>query len=87
MENEEIFFEMFDLSSDEISGTDFQTELFDKLDTIIENQSDISNQLDIVIEGQSAISNALYTILGLSILVIGFKIVWTVVAKWLFGGI
>lgn len=87
MENEEIFFDMFELSSDEVAFTDFQTKLFDKLDTIIENQSDISNKLDTVIEGQAAVSYALYSILGLSILVIGFKIVWTVVSKWLFGGI
>lgn len=84
---ENSFDELLQLIGDDNSPTDFQTDLFDKLDTIIENQSDISNQLDIVISGQSAISNALYTILGLSIFVIGFKIVWTVVAKWLFGGI
>lgn len=87
MESEEIISEMFEQFSDEVPESDFQLQLMDKLDTIIENQSDISNQLDVVIEGQSAISNALYSILGLAILVIGFKIIWTVVAKWLFGGI
>ena len=78
---------MFEQFSDEVQGTDFQLQLMDKLDAIIENQSDISAGLDVVIEGQSAISNALYSILGLAILAIGFKIIWTVVAKWLFGGI
>lgn len=87
MENEEIFFEMFDLSSDEVAVTDFQTELFNKLDTIIENQSDISNKLDTVIEGQVAISYAIYSILGLAILIAAFKILWTILSKWLFGGI
>ncbi len=87
MESEEIISEMFEQFSDEVQGTDFQLQLMDKLDAIIENQSDISAGLDVVIEGQSAISNALYSILGLAILAIGFKIIWTVVAKWLFGGI
>lgn len=87
MESEEIISEMFEQFSDEVPESDFQLQLMDKLDTIIENQSDISNQLNIVIEGQSAISYALYSILGLAILAIGFKIIWTVVAKWLFGGI
>lgn len=87
MENEEIFLEMFDLSFDEVAGTDFQTELFDKLDTIIENQSDISEKLDVAINGLSAISYALYTIIAFAILVAVFKILWTLLAKWLFGGI
>lgn len=87
MENEETIAEMFSAGTEELSDIDFQSQLMEKLDTIIENQSDISNQLDVVIEGQSAISNALYSILGLAILAIGFKIIWTVVAKWLFGGV
>lgn len=87
MESEEIISEMLEQFSDEMPGTDFQSELMDKLDTIIENQSDISDSLNTVIEGQAAISNALYSILGLAILAIVFKIIWTVVAKWLFGGI
>lgn len=87
MENEEIFLEMFDLSSDEVAGTDFQAELFDKLDTIIENQSEISEKLDVAINGLSAISYALYTIIAFAILVAVFKILWTFLAKWLFGGI
>ena len=87
MENEEIFSEMFEELSDELSGTDFQSQLMERLDTIIENQTDISSQLHVVIEGQLAILNALYSILGLAILAIGFKIVWTVLAKWLFGGV
>lgn len=87
MENEETIAEMFSVGAEELSDADFQSQLMEKLDAIIENQSDISNQLNVVIEGQSAISNALYSILGLAILAIGFKIIWTVVAKWLFGGV
>ena len=87
MESEEIISEILEQFSDEISGTDFKSEFMDKLDTIIENQSDISDTLNTVTEGQASISYALYCILGLAILVIGFKIVWTVLAKWLFGGV
>ena len=87
MENEEIYSEMFEQLTDELSGTDFQSQLMERLDAIIENQTDISAQLHVVIEGQSAISNALYSILCLAILVTGFKIIWTVLAKWLFGGV
>lgn len=79
--------QLVELLGEEVTPADFQAEFMDKLDAIIENQSDISAGLDVVIEGQSAISNALYSILGLAILAIGFKIIWTVVAKWLFGGI
>lgn len=79
-----------DIEMSEILGNspdDFQTELLSRLDTIIENQSDISDQLHVVIEGQAAISKALYSILGLAILAVAFKLLWTAVAKWLFGGV
>lgn len=87
MENEEIFAEMFSAGAEDLSDADYQLQLMERLDSIIENQADIFARLNVVIEGQSAISNALYSILGLSILVIGFKIIWTVIAKWLFGGV
>lgn len=87
MEDEEIISDMFGQYSDEVSWTDFQSLFMDKLDTIIENQSDVSDKLSIVIEGQAHISYALYSILGFAVLVVGFKIIWTVVSKWLFGGV
>lgn len=79
--------DILQLLGEDEAPTDIYYSLMDKLDAVIENQSDVSSKLDTVIEGQAAISNALYSILGLSILGIGFKILWTVIAKWLFGGI
>lgn len=76
-----------ELFSDDQDMSEFQTKFFEKLDTVIQNQSDISDKLDTVIEGQAAISKALYSILGLAILGIAIKLLWTVIAKWLFGGI
>lgn len=84
---EKSFDDVLQLLGDDNAPSDLQTELFNKFDTIIENQSDISNKLDIVIDGQAAISYALYSILGFAILITAFKILWTFLAKWLFGGI
>ncbi len=75
--------EISELFAEEVNYSD----LLEKLDTVIQNQDDISSKLDTVIEGQAAISNALYSIIGFSILIVAFKLLWTVVAKWLFGGI
>lgn len=87
MDNEDMITEMFSVAADEMSYPDYQSQLMERLDSIIENQSYISARLDVVIEGQTAVSNALYCVLGLAILAIAFKIAWTVLAKWLFGGV
>ena len=87
MDETEIITEMFTELSDEAAPIDFQGELIERLDTIIENQSEISAQLQVVIDRQSDIQYGLLCIFGLALLAAAFKIVWTVVAKWLFGGV
>ncbi len=87
MENEEILSEMFSAGADELSEADYQSQLMERLDTIIENQAYTSIQLQSVLEAQASAVNALYAVLGLALLITAFKILWTVVSKWLFGGV
>ena len=87
MDNEDMITEMFSVAADEMSYPDYQSQLMERLDSIIENQSYISAQLQVVIDRQSDIQYGLLCIFGLALLAAAFKIVWTVVAKWLFGGV
>ena len=52
MENEEILSEMFSAGADELSEADYQSQLMERLDTIIENQAYTSIQLQSVLEAQ-----------------------------------
>lgn len=47
----------------------------------------IIDRLDTIIEGQQALFNALWLIIGIIVIGIVFKISWTFIAKWIFGGV
>lgn len=49
--------------------------------------SELSEKLDSVIEGQKAIYNLLSIILTGAVVAVAFKIVWTIISKWFFGGV
>lgn len=47
----------------------------------------ISEKLDTIIEGEQAIHNALWLIIGMACVIIVIKFLWTILAKWFFGGV
>lgn len=51
------------------------------------DDTELMYKLDTVIEGQRGIYQLLWLILCLSVVVVVFKVLWTVFAKWFFGGI
>ena len=52
-----------------------------------DNNSEILNRLDTVIEGEQAIHNCLWIIIGFLAVTTVVKFLWTFLSKWLFGGI
>lgn len=55
--------------------------------TAYNDYTELMNKLDTVIEGEQAINHTLWLIYTLLIVVTGVKLLWTVFAKWFFGGI
>lgn len=49
--------------------------------------SELSEKLDSVIAGQKAIHDLLSIILTGAVVAVAFKIVWTIISKWFFGGV
>ena len=56
-------------------------------ETTVSDLGDISDKLDTIIENEQSIYNALWLIIGIASSVIVIKLLWTVVAKWFFGGV
>lgn len=55
--------------------------------TVSDFESDVITRLDTVIEGLEGIFNALWLFIGIIVVGIVIKFLWTVIAKWFFGGI
>lgn len=55
--------------------------------TVSDFESDVITRLDTVIEGLEGIFNALWLLIGIVVVGIVIKFLWTVLAKWFFGGI
>lgn len=57
----------------ETTAADYDTAMLEKLDTVI--------------EGEQAIHSLLWLLIGIIVVGIVFKLLWTLIAKWFFGGI
>ncbi len=59
--------------TEETTASDYETEVLSRLDTIT--------------DGLQGIFNALWLLIGIVVVGIVIKFLWTVLAKWFFGGI
>lgn len=55
--------------------------------TVTDYETQVINRLDTVIDGLEGIFNALWLLIGIVVVGIVIKFLWTVLAKWFFGGI
>ncbi len=56
-------------------------------ETSSDYNSDIINRLDTIIEGEQAIHNCLWIIIAFLAVGTVIKFLWTFLSKWLFGGV
>lgn len=49
--------------------------------------AEVLNRLDTIIEGEQAIHNCLWLIIGFLAVTTVVKFLWTFLSKWLFGGV
>lgn len=67
----------------EIAEEDFTISAGDPTDY----NAEVLNRLDTIIEGEQAIHNCLWLIIGFLAVTTVVKFLWTFLAKWLFGGV
>ncbi len=55
--------------------------------TTLDYEAEVLSRLDTITDGLQGIFNALWLLIGIVVVGIVFKFLWTVLAKWFFGGI
>lgn len=65
---------------------EYLSDLDTESDTLTPSE-EISEKLDTIIEGEQAIHNVMWLIIGMACVTIVIKFLWTILAKWFFGGV
>ncbi|MBD5080345.1 MAG: hypothetical protein HDT44_01100 [Ruminococcaceae bacterium] len=55
--------------------------------TVSDFETDVITRLDTIIDGLQGIFNALWLFIGIVVVGIVINFLWTIIAKWFFGGI
>lgn len=85
--NDTYSFYLFSASADSNSTAEAASPEETEETTVSDFESDAITRLDTVIEGLEGIFNALWLLIGIFVVGIVIKFLWTVLAKWFFGGI